>query len=145
MMSTTIFCWPQQTRHTYVKWRIHGNNSVHCYRHDGFIYPENFFKERVLICLKGKVNCLSFPLNLSAVMCQNVLWLREILAVLQSPSHSAGFSSSGPGCLLFMFHCVPVHKASLVNWLAQQKLSCSVTTIWAHVSPIHFGRFFLYF
>lgn len=79
------------------------------------------------MCLKDKVNFLSFPLNLSAVRCQNVLWLREILAVLQSPSHSAGFSSSGPGCLLLVFHCVPVHKASPVNWLAQQRLSRSVT------------------
>lgn len=88
-----------------------------------FIYPEDFFKERVLICLKDKVNCLYFPLNLSAFRCQNVLRLKEVLAILHSPSHSAVFSSSGPGCLLFMFHCVPVHRASPLNWLAQQKLS----------------------
>lgn len=76
-----------------------------------FIYPEDFFKERILICLKEK-ETLNFPLNLRAVRCPNILWLREILAVLQSPSHSAGFSSAGPGCLFFMFCCVPVHKAS---------------------------------
>lgn len=80
-----------------------------------FIYPEDFFKERVLICFKDKVNCLNFPLSLSAVRCQNVLWLRKILAVLQSPSHSTGLSSFGPGCLFFVFHCVPMHKASSLN------------------------------
>lgn len=86
-------------------------------------FIQNFFNERVLICLKDKVNCVNFPLNLSAVRCQNVLWLKEMLAVLHSPSHSAVFSSSGPGCLFFMFHCEPMHRASPVNWLAQQKLS----------------------
>lgn len=90
------------------------------------INPEDFFKERVLICLKDKVNCRYFPLNLSAVRCQNVSWLKEILDVLQSPSHSAALSSSGPGCLFFLFHCVPMHKPSPLNWLAQQKLSRSV-------------------
>jgi len=74
---------------------------------------------------KYKLSQISINLYPSAVRYLNAQWLKEVLAVLQSSSHSAVFSSSVPACL-FVFHCVATHKASLVNWLAQQILSCSI-------------------
>lgn len=73
-----------------------------------------------------KLSLISIKLYLSAARCLNALWLNEVLAILKSISFSSFFISSVLECLLFVFHCVARHKASLVNCLAQQNLSCTI-------------------